>query len=82
MMRHRTAVLAVIALCSMSWGSPAQADDLIVQKKTFALPSYTTVAGETIKSLKIATLVGPNGHLNAFTAIGQGAEKITAFLAK
>jgi homoserine O-acetyltransferase/O-succinyltransferase len=53
MMRHRTAVLAVIALCSMSWGSPAQADDLIVQKKTFALPSYTTVAGETIKSLEI-----------------------------
>ena len=27
-------------------------------------------------------LVGPNGHLNAFTAIGQGADKIAAFLAK
>jgi len=26
---------------------------LIVEKKTFALPSYTTVAGESIKSLKV-----------------------------
>ena len=28
------------------------------------------------------TLLGPNGHLDAFTAIGQGADKITAFLAQ
>ncbi len=53
MMRHRSAAFVIIALCSMSFGSPAQADDLIVAKKTFALPSYTTVAGETIKSVKV-----------------------------
>ncbi len=33
--------------------SNAQSDDVIVEKKTFELPSYTTVAGETIKSVKI-----------------------------
>jgi homoserine O-acetyltransferase len=37
----------------MTLGSLAQADDLIVEKKTFTLPSYTTVAGETIKSVKV-----------------------------
>ncbi len=52
-MRHRSALLAVIALLSMIFPSAAQAGDLIVEKKTFALPSYTTVAGETIKSVKI-----------------------------
>ncbi len=52
-MRHRAAALVIVALCLMGFGSPAQADDLIVEKKTFALPSYTTVAGETIKSVKV-----------------------------
>jgi homoserine O-acetyltransferase/O-succinyltransferase len=31
----------------------AQSGDLIVEKKTFELPSYTTVAGATIKNVKI-----------------------------
>ena len=31
----------------------AQTGDLIVEKKTFELPSYTTVAGATIKNVKI-----------------------------
>src|SRR5215469_7474065 len=31
----------------------AQNSDLIVEKKTFELPSYTTVAGATIKNVKI-----------------------------
>src|SRR5579885_3386250 len=31
----------------------AIADDLIVEKKTFSLPSYTTVAGATVKNVKI-----------------------------
>jgi homoserine O-acetyltransferase len=31
----------------------AQSSDLIVEKKTFELPSYTTVAGATIKSVKV-----------------------------
>ena len=33
-------------------------------------------------SVESATLAGPNGHLNAITAIGQAANKITAFLGK
>ena len=37
---------------------------------------------ETGGSAEGAALVGPNGHLNAFTAIGQGADKIATFLAK
>src|SRR5262245_50931679 len=31
----------------------AQTSDLIVEKKTFELPSYTTVAGATIRPVKI-----------------------------
>ncbi|HET8918073.1 MAG TPA: homoserine O-acetyltransferase [Xanthobacteraceae bacterium] len=53
MICHRIAALAAIALLWMTFDSPAQADDLIVEKKTFSLPSYTTVAGETIKSVKV-----------------------------
>jgi hypothetical protein len=33
-------------------------------------------------SIESATLMGPNGHLNAITQIGQAANKITAFLGK
>ena len=33
-------------------------------------------------SVQSATLLGPNGHLNAITEIGQAANKITAFLSK
>jgi len=36
-------------------------------------------AGTSVES---ATLVGPNGHINAFTQITQRAGQITAFLAK
>jgi hypothetical protein len=50
---------------------------------------YEPIVRETLEKIAAAggsvesgTLVGPNGHLNAFTAIGQGADKITAFLAK
>jgi homoserine O-acetyltransferase len=50
---------------------------------------YEPIVRETLEKIAAAggsaegaTLVGPTGHLNAFTAIGQGAEKITAFLAK
>jgi homoserine O-acetyltransferase len=41
----------------------ASAQELIVEKKTFALPSYTTVAGQTIKDLKIGWQAA--GTLNA-----------------
>ena len=53
MIRRRIAAFATVALLWMTSGPLVQADDLIVEKKTFALPSYTTVAGESIKSLKV-----------------------------
>src|SRR5712691_4446150 len=41
----------------------AQSGELIVEKKTFELPSYTTVAGEIIKSVKVGWEAA--GTLNA-----------------
>jgi homoserine O-acetyltransferase len=62
MLRHLiAAVVAIFVVWSAS--SLAQADELIVEKKTFALPSYTTVAGDTIKSVKIGWEAA--GTLNA-----------------
>ena len=43
--------------------SNAQSADIIMEKKTFEMPSYTTVAGETIKSVKIGWEAA--GTLNA-----------------
>ena len=50
---------------------------------------YEPIVRETLEkiaeaggSVQSGTLVGPNGHLDAFTEIGQGAAKIAAFLAK
>jgi homoserine O-acetyltransferase/O-succinyltransferase len=50
---------------------------------------YVPIVQETIQkiagagaSVESATLIGPNGHLNALTQIGQEADKITAFLAR
>ena len=41
----------------------AQSTGIIVEKKTFEMPIYTTVAGETIKSVKIGWEAA--GTLNA-----------------
>jgi homoserine O-acetyltransferase len=52
MTRH----IVVLAALSLGWAAVAaraQSGDLIVEKRTFELPSYTTVAGVTIKSVKI-----------------------------
>jgi homoserine O-acetyltransferase len=50
---------------------------------------YEPIVQETIRMIAAAgtpvesgALTGPNGHLNGLTQIGQGADKITAFLAK
>ena len=53
MIRHIVVVLAALCLGWDAGAARAQSGDLIVEKKTFVLPSYTTVAGETIKSVKI-----------------------------
>jgi homoserine O-acetyltransferase/O-succinyltransferase len=62
MARYIAASLATILFAIIS-ASQAQSDDLIVTKKVFALPTYTTVAGETIKSVKIGWEAA--GALNA-----------------
>jgi hypothetical protein len=62
MIRHVTAAL-FFALFSTFGSSPVRADDLIVGKKTFVLPSYTTVVGDTIKSVKVGWEAA--GTLNA-----------------
>src|SRR5262245_6080375 len=43
----------LVALLLLPASALAQSGDLIVEKKTFELPSYTTVAGATIKQVKI-----------------------------
>ena len=63
MNRHIIAVLASVSLVLASLSAQAQSGDPIVEKKTFELPSYTTVAGETIKSVKIGWEAA--GTLNA-----------------
>ena len=53
MARQSSFRFAAIILLATVLGTSCYADDLIVEKKTFSLPSYTTVAGETIKSVKV-----------------------------
>jgi homoserine O-acetyltransferase len=57
------ATLIVLALAAAPVAASAQSGDLIVEKKTFELPSYTTAAGETIKNVKIGWEAA--GTLNA-----------------
>jgi homoserine O-acetyltransferase len=63
MSRHSVVVLAALVLVLASVAPHAQSSDLILEKKTFELPSYTTVAGETIKAVKIGWEAA--GTLNA-----------------
>jgi homoserine O-acetyltransferase len=63
MIRHIVVTLTALSLCWPSAASRAQSGDLILEKKTFELPSYATVAGEAIKSVKIGWEAA--GTLNA-----------------
>lgn len=45
--------LVVAGLLATAIPAFALADDLIVEKKTFSMPSYTTLAGATIKDVKV-----------------------------
>lgn len=56
-------LLLSLALAPALSSALAQSGDLIVEKKTFALPSYITVGGKTIKNLKIGWQAA--GTLNA-----------------
>src|SRR5262245_56785117 len=63
MSRHWVVVLAALVLVLAPVAPHAQSRDLILEKKTFELASYTTVAGETIKGVKIGWEAA--GTLNA-----------------
>ena len=54
---------ALVAILCWPLAAIGQGVDLIVEKKTFAMPSYTTVAGATIKNVKIGWEAA--GTLNA-----------------
>lgn len=58
-------MLRLFALLSALIAGPAfaQSGDLIVEKRTFQMPSYTTVGGQTIKDVKIGWQAA--GTLNA-----------------
>jgi homoserine O-acetyltransferase len=56
-------LLTALALMIATSGSPAFAQDLIVEKKTFELPSYDTVAGASIKNVRVGWEAA--GTLNA-----------------
>ena len=62
-MISRVGVVLTICILLAPVASHAQPADIIVEKKTFEMPSYTTVAGETIRSVKIGWEAA--GTLNA-----------------
>jgi hypothetical protein len=75
-MTCRIGVVVLTALFLLApAASNAQSADIIVEKKTFEMPSYTTVVGETIKSVKIGWEAA--GALNAdkSNAILRGSER-------
>jgi homoserine O-acetyltransferase len=57
------AAFILLSLATPPFAASAQSGDLIVEKKTFELPSYTTAAGEIIKNVKIGWEAA--GTLNA-----------------
>lgn len=59
---NRLAVIAAFALGSV-WSSLAWSYDELVEKKTFTMPTLTTVGGKTIKNVKIG--YETYGRLNA-----------------
>lgn len=62
---HRAFVCLLLALLTLAGTAPgdAQSTGLIVEKKVFELPSYTTVAGATIRNVRIGWEAA--GTLNA-----------------
>ena len=46
-------LVRLVLVAALIWPLSAFAQDLIVEKKTFSMPSYTTAAGATIKNVKI-----------------------------
>src|SRR5215468_9643230 len=63
MIRRLITSIVVLAITSVLTIGSAQPADLIVEKKTFELASYTTAAGTTIKNVRIGWQAA--GTLNA-----------------
>jgi homoserine O-acetyltransferase/O-succinyltransferase len=53
MSERMIAFLAAVSFTILAHASPAYAYDGVVEKKTFTLPSYVTIGGQTIKDIKI-----------------------------
>jgi homoserine O-acetyltransferase len=53
MSERMIAVIAGAAFTILTYATPLQAYDGVVEKKTFTLPAYQTARGETIKDVKI-----------------------------
>jgi len=62
---NRASIYVLFALLTLAGAAPgyAQSADLIVEKKVFELPSYTTVAGATIRNVRVGWEAA--GTLNA-----------------
>ncbi len=63
MRRWLFAAGGLLSAFALPMSAIAQTGDLIVEKKTFELPSYTTVGGKTIKDVKVGWQAA--GTLNA-----------------
>jgi homoserine O-acetyltransferase len=63
MSRSHAAAATVVFALALPLGAAAQTGDLIVEKKTFEMPSYKTAGGVTIKNVKIGWEAA--GTLNA-----------------
>ncbi len=61
--RYRAAAAAALLVLALPHAATAQTADLIVAKKTFELPRYTTVGGQAIRNVKIGWEAA--GTLNA-----------------
>ena len=51
--RATAGIMGWVAMDLMTGGAPAVAQELMTEKKVFALPSYTTQSGRTLKDVKI-----------------------------
>jgi homoserine O-acetyltransferase len=61
--RYRAAAAAALLVLALPLAATAQTADLIIAKKTFELPRYTTAGGQTIRNVRIGWEAA--GTLNA-----------------
>jgi hypothetical protein len=79
--RRRGSVRLAENVAQAAWSGNGLRADATRLAASRTLGGYLSLQGTGVK-VEIATLIRPNGHLNALTQIGQGADKITEFLAR